>query len=145
MTCNDIQNTTRHTNTHTTVIRLCGFCPGQPGWAGTRRNIHPLTLIVAINHPHLPLHPLRSTESSPINPQQDMYRNVKFKWRYWRWWLQLIMRRHASCRPVSATRHLWAVTALYNIIYIYSFYYLKIITFQWQWHCWLTFECAAIL
>jgi len=24
---------------------------GQPGWAGTRRNIHPLTSIVVINHP----------------------------------------------------------------------------------------------
>jgi len=31
-----------HTHTHTTVLRLCGNCPGQPGWAGTRRNIHPL-------------------------------------------------------------------------------------------------------
>ena len=41
----------RHTHTHTTVLRLCGFCPGQPGWAGTRRNIHPLTPIVVINHP----------------------------------------------------------------------------------------------
>ena len=29
-------------HTHTTVLRLCGICPGQPGWAGTRRNIHPL-------------------------------------------------------------------------------------------------------
>jgi len=29
------------THTHTTVLRLCGICPGQPGWAGTRRNIHP--------------------------------------------------------------------------------------------------------
>jgi len=28
--------------THTTVLRLCGICPGKPGWAGTRRNIHPL-------------------------------------------------------------------------------------------------------
>jgi len=27
---------------HTTILRLCGICPGQPGWAGTRRNIHPL-------------------------------------------------------------------------------------------------------
>jgi len=31
-----------HTHTHnTTILRLCGICPGQPGWAGTRRNIHP--------------------------------------------------------------------------------------------------------
>ena len=40
-------------HTHTTVWRLCGICPRQPGWAGTRRNIHPLTLIVVINHPNL--------------------------------------------------------------------------------------------
>ena len=33
---------TNNTHTHTTVLRLCGICPGQPGWAGTRRNIHPL-------------------------------------------------------------------------------------------------------
>jgi len=33
------------TYTHTTVLRLCGNCPGQPGWAGTRRNIHPLQSI----------------------------------------------------------------------------------------------------
>ena len=39
--------------THTTVLRLCGICPRQPGWAGTRRNIHPLTLIVVINHRNL--------------------------------------------------------------------------------------------
>ena len=31
------------THTHnTTILRLCGICPGKPGWAGTRRNIHPL-------------------------------------------------------------------------------------------------------
>jgi len=40
-----------NTHTHTTVLRLYGFCPGQPGWAGTRRNIHPLTPIVVIIHP----------------------------------------------------------------------------------------------
>jgi len=29
-----------HTRTHnTTVLQLFGFCPGQAGWAGTRRNI----------------------------------------------------------------------------------------------------------
>ena len=36
------QQTDTHTHTHTTVLQLCGICPGQPGWAGTRRNIHPL-------------------------------------------------------------------------------------------------------
>ena len=40
--------------THTTVLRLCGFCLGQPGWAGTRRNIHPLTPIVVIKYPYVP-------------------------------------------------------------------------------------------
>jgi len=43
-----------HTHhTHTTVLRLYGFCLGQPGWASTRRNIHRLTLIVVINYPYL--------------------------------------------------------------------------------------------
>jgi len=42
-----------NTHTHTTILRLCRFCPGQPGWAGTWRKIHPLTLIVVINHPYL--------------------------------------------------------------------------------------------
>jgi len=40
-----------HTHTHTTVLWLSGFCPGQSGRAGTRRNIHPLTPIVVINRP----------------------------------------------------------------------------------------------
>jgi len=39
------------TTTTTTILWLSGLCPGQPGWAGTRRNIHPLTPIVVINHP----------------------------------------------------------------------------------------------
>ena len=30
--------------THTTILLLSGFCPGQPEWAGTSRNIHPLTV-----------------------------------------------------------------------------------------------------
>jgi len=33
-----------------TVLRLSGFSPGQPGWVSTRRNIHPLTPIMVINH-----------------------------------------------------------------------------------------------
>jgi len=32
-----------HTHTHN---RLTALCPGLPGWAGTRRNIHPLTSIL---------------------------------------------------------------------------------------------------
>jgi len=43
----------KHTHTHTTILRLCGICPGQPGCTSTRRNIHPLTLIMVINHPYL--------------------------------------------------------------------------------------------
>jgi len=37
--------------THTTVLRLSGFCLEQPRWAHNRRNIQPLTPIVAISHP----------------------------------------------------------------------------------------------
>jgi len=40
-----------HAHTHTTILRLSGFCPGQPRRASTRRNIHPLTHIVVISHP----------------------------------------------------------------------------------------------
>ena len=58
-----------HTHTHITVVRLCGSCPGQPGWAGTRRNIHPLTLIVVINHPYL-LSPSTTIHGIlPFNPR----------------------------------------------------------------------------
>jgi len=38
---------------HTTILRLFGFCPGQAGWTGTRRNIHPLTPIVVIKYSYL--------------------------------------------------------------------------------------------
>jgi len=34
-----------------TVLQLSGFYPLLPAWAGTRRNFHPLTLILIINHP----------------------------------------------------------------------------------------------
>jgi len=37
--------------TTTTILWLSEFCRGQPGWASTRRNIHPLTPIVVINYP----------------------------------------------------------------------------------------------
>jgi len=40
-----------HMHTHTTILRLYGFCPGQPGWADTRKNIHPFTPIMVINRP----------------------------------------------------------------------------------------------
>ena len=44
-------NARTHAHTHTTVLQLSGFCPGQPGWAATRRNIHPLTPIMVISQP----------------------------------------------------------------------------------------------
>jgi len=51
----------------TAILRLSGFCPGQPGWASTRRNIHSLTPVVVISHPlsassiyYDPWHPLCS-------------------------------------------------------------------------------------
>ena len=48
-------HTHMHAHTHTQLFYGSGFCPGQPGWAGTRRNIHPLTLIMVINHPYMDL------------------------------------------------------------------------------------------
>jgi len=45
---------TTATTTTTIILQLSRFCPGQPGLAGTRRNIHPLTPIVVINHPLSP-------------------------------------------------------------------------------------------
>jgi len=55
----------KHIETHTAILRLSGFCPRQPGWTSTIRNIHPLTPIVVINHPssassiyYDPWHPL---------------------------------------------------------------------------------------
>ena len=57
-----------HTHTHTTILWLSGFCPGQPGWVAARRNIHPLTPILVINHPlsassiyYDPWHPVKFT------------------------------------------------------------------------------------
>jgi len=44
-------HTHTHTHTQTYILWLSGFCLGQPGWAGTRRNIHPLTPIMVISHP----------------------------------------------------------------------------------------------
>jgi len=35
----------------TTTAVFTVLCLGLPGWAGTRRNIHPLTPILIINHP----------------------------------------------------------------------------------------------
>jgi len=44
-------NDNTHTRTHTSILRLSGFCPKQPGWASNKRNIHSLTAILIINHP----------------------------------------------------------------------------------------------
>jgi len=41
-------NTVNNTHTHN---RLTTLCLGLPGWAGTRRNVHPLTPILIIRHP----------------------------------------------------------------------------------------------
>ena len=40
------------THTHNCFMALW-ILSRQPGWAGTRRNIHPLTLIMVVNHPYL--------------------------------------------------------------------------------------------
>ena len=46
------------------------LCLGLPGWAGTRRNIHPLTPLLLINHPYqLP----PSTTNHSIIPAQSTY------------------------------------------------------------------------
>jgi len=57
--------------THTTVLQLYGFCPGQPRWASTRSNIHPPTHIY---HGHKSsllcfIHLLRSMAPSLFNPR----------------------------------------------------------------------------
>jgi len=52
-----------NTHIHITILQLSEFCPGQPKWAGTRRNIHPLSPIVVIGH-------LSSAFSIYYNPWQ---------------------------------------------------------------------------
>jgi len=48
-------NTAVYTHTHTrTHNHLTAFCLGLPGYAGTRKNIHPLTSILIIGHPLSP-------------------------------------------------------------------------------------------
>ena len=61
------ERTNAHTHTHTHTQPFNGFCPGQPGQAGTRRNTHPLTPNMIIGHPlssrsiyNYPRHPLCS-------------------------------------------------------------------------------------
>jgi len=43
-----------HLTAHTRPFYGSGFCSGQPRWASTKRNIHPLTPIVVISHPLSP-------------------------------------------------------------------------------------------
>ena len=58
-------------NTHN---HLTSLCPGLPRWAGTRRNIHPLTPILIIKHPlstsrvHRNPHPTSSRAATPHHP-----------------------------------------------------------------------------
>ena len=61
-----LENICQHTQP---FLWLYGFCPGQPGWAGTRRNIHPLTPVVVINRPFSVVHLLRSMAASLFNPR----------------------------------------------------------------------------
>jgi len=58
--------------TEPTVLRLCGFCPGQSGRAITRRHIHPLTPIVVINH----LFYTSSIYYHPWHPPHSIYMPV---------------------------------------------------------------------
>jgi len=58
-----------HTRTYTAVLRLCGICPGQPGWTKTRRNIHPLHSSWSSIIPICFLHLLWSMASSVFNPR----------------------------------------------------------------------------
>jgi len=58
-------------NTHTqTVLRLSGLCLGQPKWASTTGNIHPLKSIVVISH-----HPLSASSIyyDPWHPRCSIY------------------------------------------------------------------------
>jgi len=56
--------------------QFTAICPGLPGWAGTRRNIHPPTSILIINHP---LSASSSTTIHSILPVQFMCLTV-FGW-----------------------------------------------------------------
>jgi len=43
-----------HALTHAcrqTILWFLGICLGQHRWAGTRRNVHPLTSFMVISHP----------------------------------------------------------------------------------------------
>ena len=61
--------TKRTTITTTNILWLSGFCMGQSGWAGTRRNIYSLTPIMVINHPLSAF----SIYYDPWHPQCSIY------------------------------------------------------------------------
>ena len=52
-----------HKHTHS---RLTALCQGLPGWAGTGRNIHPLTPILIIRHAGDELPPSRGLKGCII-------------------------------------------------------------------------------
>ena len=66
------------THTHS----LMAFCPGSPGQAGTKRNIHPLTPVLIIRHPlstssmyNNPWHPLCSVYELDSPLGQPLFRS----------------------------------------------------------------------
>ena len=61
--------TTTTTTTTTAVLQLSGFCPRLPEWASTKKNIHPLTPILIINHPLSAF----SIYSNPWHPPCSIY------------------------------------------------------------------------
>jgi len=107
-----------HTYTHTTILQLCVFCPGQPGWAGIRRNIHPLTLIV-VNHPYL-LSP--STTIHGILPIQStcftvFFHNLSpsFLWSAsWPGTLHFIL--HTFFHPIIIATHAHTIATCFTVV-----------------------------
>ena len=63
-----IDHILHHDSTHDHLMALC---PGLPGSAGTKRNIHPLAPLLLINHPyHLPTSTTNTfCASSLLNPR----------------------------------------------------------------------------
>ena len=98
---------------------LTALCPGIPGWAGTRRNIHPLTSILITKHP-------LSTSSMYCNPHKL---NKLFNLHAWQSFTTTSLR--------SALVFSWSGT-LYLILH--TFLHPIIIFSQSTWYyllCWL--------
>ena len=122
---------TEHTHTHTTVLRLCGFCSGQPRWAGTRRNIHPLTLILVINHPYLlsPYNTIHGILPIPSTCFTFFFHNLSpsFLWSTsWRGTLHFILHT-LHCNKIQLY-HLWHITNLRFLSILYCTLYKVYIT-----------------